>query len=117
MSDVSETPETAKYTMDEVIHMDKCGVLPEDFKKTKDYENTQFDKFHWPSFLSGIEAGAAQCMSNLGKEYKFDDSMRQGMYLLMKRRENDEFRGRHMRNMAELIVNIISGKIDPKNVK
>ena len=117
MADVSETPEEAKYTMNEVIHMDKCGVLPDDFKMAKNHANAQFDQLHWPSFLSGIEAGAAQCMANLGKEYKFDDSMRNGMHLLMKRRENDEFRGKHMSNMAELIVGIISGTIDPKQVK
>ena len=117
MSDMDETPEEAQYTLGEIEHMDKCGVLPKDFKAMKDYANTQFDAIHWPSFFAGIEAGAAQCMENLGTEITLTDSMRKDIYLVMKSHESSEFRGHHLRKLTELIVGIISSTIDPKNVK
>ena len=117
MADVSDTPDEAKYSMEEVIHMDKCGVLPEDFKKIRDFENTQFDQIDWKSFMCGIEAGALQCMEDLGKKGKMSDDMRTGMFKLMEKRESDPFRGRHMRNISELIVGIISGKVHPRQIK
>ena len=118
LHDVSDTPEEAKYSMRDVMHMDKCGILPEDFKRIKETENGYFDMLDWRSFLAGVEAGAHQCMADLNKpDNKLDDAMRHGFYYLMSMREKTEFRGRHMSNFAEIIVGIISGKTDPKSVK
>ena len=117
MADVSETPEEAQYSMNEVEQMDRCGVLPEDFKRIKEFENEQFDRIHWPSFLVGIEAGARQCLEVIGQpETEIPKAMRDAMYMLMKTQEKSEFRGKHMRNHAELMVNIITGKTDPKEI-
>ena len=117
MGNMEETPEEAKYTLEEIEYMDKCGILPKDFKEIKDHANTQFDQMNWLSYLTGVECGASLCMENLGKDASLPPSTRQNICLVMKQHESEEFRGHHMLKLAELIAGIISGKIDPDNIK